>query len=683
MKTGCGEDMSMRPDLGGPSSTEGHDKTIAVAWEKFLSGDGTPGDAVRRMVEDSWRRCLDLGVNPGRGTAPLAVTEDGLHGLKDRHRDMIQAARPVMAQAREFLAESQTLMALTDPDGVILWVEGDPKAKSKSEEIKLVPGASWGEAVSGTNAIGTALAAAQPVQIRSEEHFCEGIKHWSCSATIIHDPYDGAVLGVLDISGLSGNHNTHCLALAVAGAGRIESRLASLEMERRGRLLDATLTHRRLWLDRGVVLFDRRGRMVRANDSAEAYINGLGLDMGAINGLTLPEAGRGPTLPDWVRPDWLEPVVDRDERLGTILALPGKGDTRRPTSAAPRLPEGDPFAAIIGESDLLRTVKDRARRLARLPVPVLLLGPTGAGKEVFARALHGAGHPASAPFVPLNCGAMTRDLLASELFGHAEGAFTGARRGGMVGKFEAANGGTLFLDEIGEMPLDLQTHFLRVLEDGVVYRLGENKPRQVKVRVVAATNRDMRADVAAGTFRMDLFYRLAVTVLHLPALADHGEDIPPLVDHFIDQTIRIHGLSPKRARPELLDRLRTHSWPGNVRELRNVVEGLVCLAEGDWLEVEDLPPGFGAPPPTMERSNPGANPGFRAGSAPMALAWEEERGRALVDREREGMIEAIALEAGNLTRAATRLGIAKSTLYEKMKRHGIDRMTAFKAYRDR
>ncbi|WP_413207848.1 sigma-54-dependent Fis family transcriptional regulator [Rhodospirillum sp. A1_3_36] len=670
----------MRRDLGGPSGTEGHDKAIAVAWEKFLSGDGMPGDAVRRMVEDSWRRCRDLGVNPGRGRAPLAVTEDGLHGLKERHRDLIRSARPVMAQARELLAESQTLMALTDPDGVILWVEGDPKAKSKSEDIKLVPGASWGESVSGTNAIGTALAAAQPVQIRSEEHFCEGIKHWTCSATVIRDPYDGALLGVLDISGLSGSHNTHCMALAVAGASRIENRLASLEMERRGRLLDSTLAHGRLWADRGVVLFDHRGRMVRANDRAEAYINALGLDMGAINRLVLPEgAPPDKDLPDWMRSDWLEPVMERNERLGTILALPRKGEPLRGKALSPSLAsspsEGDPFAAIIGESEPLRAVKARARRLARLPVPVLLLGPTGAGKEVFARALHKAGPRAPSPFVPLNCGAMTRDLLASELFGYVEGAFTGARRGGMAGKFEAADGGTLFLDEIGEMPPDLQAHFLRVLEDGVVYRLGDNKPRQVAVRVVAATNRDLRAEVAAGTFRMDLFYRLAVTVLHLPPLGDHGEDIPLLVDHFIEQTVRTHGLSCKRARPELLDRLRAYAWPGNVRELRNVVEGLVCMAEGDWLEVEDLPPGFGAPPPTMDRYNPG--PG------PIRLAWEEERGRALADREREGMIEAIALEAGNLTRAATRLGIAKSTLYEKMKRHGIDRMTAFKAYRDR
>ncbi len=677
MKTGRGEDTLMGRDLGDPAGAAGHDKAVAVAWEKFLSGDGTPGDAVRRMVEDSWRRCLTLGVNPGRGEAPMAFNADGLHALKERNGDLLRAARPVMAQAREFLAESQTMMVLTDPKGVILWVEGDPNAKDRSEEIKLIPGAAWEESVSGTNAIGTALAAGQPVQIRAEEHFCEGIKHWTCSATVIHDPYDRKVLGVLDISGLSGSHNTHCLALAVAGASRIETRLASLEMERRGRLLDATLTRNRLWTDRGVVIFDHRGRMVRANDSAEAYINGLGLDMGAMTDLLLPlarhpdEAG---TLPAWVRPDWLEPVVERDERLGTILAIPRKGD---PAPLPVRSRGNDPFAAIVGRSPVLSMVKKKAARLSRLPVPVLLLGPTGAGKEVFARALHHAGPLSAGPFVPLNCGAMTRELLASELFGHAEGAFTGARRGGMAGKFEAANDGTLFLDEIGEMPLDLQTHFLRVLEEGVVYRVGEHKPRKVKVRLVAATNRDLRGEVAAGRFRMDLFYRLAVTVLHLPSLEQRKDDIPLLVDHFIAQICRTHGLAPKRATPALLARLQGHGWPGNVRELRNVIESLVYLAEGATLDASDLPADFGTPVPRPPASPdtvtapPGPGP---------ALA---EAARSLADRERDAMIEAIALEQGNLTRAASRLGIAKSTLYEKMKRHGLDRLSALRAYGDR
>ena len=658
--------------IRGPSSLRSSvdgERAIMIAWEKFLSGNTMPHDAVRRMVEDSWRRCLDQGVNPIRKSAPLVADDEGLNCLQRRHAELIEAATPVMVQAREFLSESATMMILTDPDGVILSVEGDPNAKYNGQGVQLVPGARWEESVSGTNAIGTALAAAQPVQICASEHFCEGIKQWTCSATVIRDPYDGRILGALDISGLSGSHNTHCLALAVAGAGRIEARLAALEMEKRARLLDVTLTPSKRWLDGGVVIFDRRGRLVRANENAGLFLNSIGLDLAAcsdlaLTGLTAEKATRR-TLPEWMKTDWLEPVIDHEERLGTVLAIPlSRHFTAKATSStldSDLAVIGHEFDQIIGDSPVLNKAKHRALQLAKLHVPVLLLGPTGAGKEVFARLLHNAGADATRPFVPLNCGSMTRDLLASELFGYAEGAFTGARRGGMIGKFEAANGGTLFLDEIGEMPLDLQAHLLRVLEEGEVYRLGENKPRKVCVRVVAATNRNLREEVAAGNFRMDLFYRLAVTVLRLPALAEHTEDIPLLVHHFVEQAARNYGAPARYPSSQVLDALMAYPWPGNVRELRNVVEGMVLLAEADVLTMDDVPPEIFAPT---------VAPIHRAFASPLAAPLAIGR---LADNEREAIIAAIEIEHGNFTRAARRLGIAKSTFYEKMKRYSIER----------
>jgi transcriptional regulator of acetoin/glycerol metabolism len=651
------------------SSTDS-DRAIMAAWEKFLSGNTMPQDAVRRMVEDSWRRCLDQGVSPIRTSAPLVADDESLNSLQRRNAELMEAAMPVMVQAREFLSESATMMILTDPDGVILSVEGDPNAKYNGQGVQLVPGARWEEAATGTNAIGTALAAAQPVQICAAEHFCEGIKRWTCSATVIRDPYDGRILGALDISGLSGSHNTHCLALAVAGAGRIESRLAKIEMEKRARLLDVTLAPTKRWLDGGLIIFDRRGRLVRANENASLFLNNLGLDLGActdlaLTGLTTEKAAQRRTLPEWVKSDWLEAVIDHEERLGTILAIPlSRHFTAKASASSPdaeSAAKGRHFAQIIGDSPALNKAKHHALQLAKLHVPVLLLGPTGAGKEVFARVLHNAGSDAARPFVPINCGSMTRDLLASELFGYAEGAFTGAKRGGMVGKFEAADGGTLFLDEIGELPLDLQAHLLRVLEEGEVYRLGENKPRKVRVRVVAATNRNLREEVAAGNFRMDLFYRLAVTVLRLPALAEHKEDIPLLVRHFIDQAVRNYGAPDRRPSPEVLDALMAYPWPGNVRELRNVVEGMVLLGAGDVLTMDDVPPEILAP------HAPAAAQAFAPASAP-----SPSTGR-LAESEREAILAAMKLEHGNFTRAARRLGIAKSTFYEKMKRHGIER----------
>jgi len=662
------EENHMAREPSGRRSESGGERSIMAAWEKFLCGDDLPDNAVRRMVEDSWRRCLDTGVSPGQCSAPVVVDEDGMRSLQGRHHDLIEAAKPVMAHAHDFLSESGTMMILTDPKGVILWVEGDPSAKFDGHEIKLVPGALWDETSSGTNAIGTALASGQPIQICAAEHFCEGVKRWTCSASVIRDPYDGSILGALDISGLSGSHNTHCLALAVAGASRIETRLSAVEMARRARLLDITFNQSSRWTESGLVVFDRRGRLVRANENAGLYFNSLGFDLDVCNDLGAKfgeeiERVRA-DLPPWLKADWIEPVLERDERLGTILAIPPsqRWAPRPAAKASPFTPPApnDPFERIVGASATIATAKDRGRRLAKLHLPVLLLGPTGAGKEVFARALHDAGRDAKGPFVPLNCGSMTRDLLTSELFGYAEGAFTGARRGGMVGKFEAASGGTLFLDEIGEMPLELQPHFLRVLEDGEVYRVGENKPRKVQVRVVAATNRDLRDEVAQGRFRMDLYYRLAVATLRLPALADHREDIPALAAHFVDLTARTHKVARKRIDADVIAALQAYSWPGNIRELRNVVEGMTLLAEGDSISREDLPPEF------LDAPEPPCGPSAVAPAAPLRLA----------DRERETIIAAIEAERGNLTRVAARLGVAKSTLYEKVKRYGISRIEA-------
>lgn len=658
---------------GRPQDGGGWENAVTQAWEKFLMGDDQPGGAVRRMVEDSWRRCHSQGVAPVGPTRAERIDDNGLHALQNLHHDLIEAARPVMAQARQFLTESGTVMVLTDPGGVILWMEGDCAVKDRGQDIALVPGAPWDESAKGTNAIGTAIAAGQPVQIFSTEHFWEGIKLWTCSAAVIHDPFDGAIIGALDISGLSGAHNNHCLALAVAGAGRIETRLAATEMERRSRLLDLTVHQPGRWTDSGMVVFDRRGRLVKANEKAGLFLNARGLELSSCNRLDLDATHNEcpHPMPDWMSPDWLEPVIDHNERLGTILAFPQPA--RRMTAVA--LPEwndraggkngaDDPFSCIVGASAVLEKVKQRARQLAKLQVPVLLLGPTGAGKEVFSRALHRGGNAPSSPFVPLNCGGMSRDLLAGELFGYVDGAFTGARKGGMIGKFEAANGGVLFLDEIGEMPLELQAHFLRVLEEGEVYRLGDTKARKVKVRLIAATNRDLRAEVEAGRFRMDLYYRLAVTVLHLPALSDHLEDIPLLVRYFVDRTAENYSVPARYPTHETLERLLAYPWPGNVRELRNVVESMVLLATGEVLTLDDLPPEL------TGQSRPRAAP--PTVGAVVSGSGAQGGEMRLVDSERAAIIAAAHAEGGNLTLTATRLGIAKSTLYGKIKRLNID-----------
>ncbi|MCB1909280.1 MAG: sigma-54-dependent Fis family transcriptional regulator [Rhodocyclaceae bacterium] len=640
-------------------SDPGNESAVMAAWERFLDGSGRPDDALRSLVEGSWQRCRDHNVDPDKRSAPPPLGESRLESLRNAHAELLQAGAPVMACARDFLAMTGTVMALADAQCTILSMEGDTRTRDSAENIHLLPGVAWSERICGTNAIGTALAVGEPVQIHSAEHYCAGIKRWTCSAMVIRHPGDGEILGVVDVSGLSETFNRQSLALVVTTANRIESRLTMRETELRLRLLEAALPYWNSTTD-SVVLFDRRGYPVKANGNAQAALATLGAELDLSRPKRIPALaldGDLSALPSWLTPDWLTPVIERGERIGTllILPLPSLGRARKPAVEERSEAPGD-FGHIVTGDAGLRAVIRKAGQLARSKVPVLLLGETGVGKEEFAQGVHRASPFGDGPFVPLNCGGLSRELLASELFGYADGAFTGARRGGLVGKIEAADGGTLFLDEIGEMPLDLQPHLLRVLEQGEIYRLGENAPRKVDFRLVAATNRDLRQEVADGRFRMDLYYRVAVTSVRIPALRDRDGDVALLSEMFLDHFARRHGLPRPQIAPQVLERLAAYAWPGNVRELRNVVENMLLVSDGARIGVDDLPPEFEDAPASSDPATPftAALPGGR-----------------LCEAEADCIRRAIATSGGNLTEAARQLAIAKSTLYQKLRDYGL------------
>src|SRR3989442_5168604 len=240
---GDSTDAHMEPNVtfsGSPHPDQ--ERQVMAAWDRFLRGTELPPNAVRSVIETSWSRCLSARVDPERSRAQAPVPEEELRRLQHWHRDLIDASVPVMQQARDFLSESGTMMILTEPTGVILETEGDQATLDAAQDVRLVSGANWNELACGTNAIGTALSVRQPVQVHAAEHFCAGIKRWTCSATVVRDPVHGDVVGVLDVSGLSGTFHRQWLALAVVAAGRIEERLARRNVERRCRLIEAGLT---------------------------------------------------------------------------------------------------------------------------------------------------------------------------------------------------------------------------------------------------------------------------------------------------------------------------------------------------------------------------------------------------------------------------------------------------------
>ncbi len=311
-------------------------------------------------------------------------------------------------------------------------------------------------------------------------------------------------------------------------------------------------------------------------------------------------------------------------------------------------PGAEERAGLLVRSETMRRVLDLALRVAKVGSTALITGESGVGKERIARLVHDESPRAGRPFVAVNCGAVTETLLESELFGHARGAFTGADRE-RPGLFEAANGGTLFLDEIGEISAGMQVKLLRALQEREVRRVGENRARAVDVRVVAATNRSLADEVAAGRFRQDLFYRLRVIELRIPPLRERADDVLPLARVFLAETARRMGRKVTGFTPRAADQLLRYDWPGNVRELQNAVEHAVALCEGSRVDVDDLPEELRA---AMPRPRPTG------------------KTRPLDEVEREYILAAVEGAGGNRTRAAAELGIGLATLKRKLRRYG-------------
>ncbi|HLF56924.1 MAG TPA: sigma-54 dependent transcriptional regulator, partial [Thermoanaerobaculia bacterium] len=347
------------------------------------------------------------------------------------------------------------------------------------------------------------------------------------------------------------------------------------------------------------------------------------------------------------------------ERQALVLAVERTLERRRLARENRRLAaeigDRDRLVDLIGRSAVMRKLFDRVERLAATNATILLSGESGTGKELAARALHQLSARRERPFVAVNCAAIPEGLVESEFFGAERGAYTGADRA-RAGRFEAADGGTLFLDEIGELPLALQPKLLRALQDGRVQRIGGAREMTVDVRVVAATNRELAAEVAAGRFRQDLYYRLNVVPLALPPLRERREDLPLLLDHFAARAARRHALVAPKFPPAVMRRLIEYSWPGNVRELANVVERLILLAEGGSVSESDLPPELtGA---ALDRAPDGA---FRLPAA--GIAWDEH--------EKSLLHQALALAHGNRARAARLLDLPYKAFLYRLEKHGL------------
>lgn len=608
----------------------------------------SPGPAAELAVTRSWLRCLDdYKLDPATLAAPCVVEHSRVLDGRERLRQVLGVADGEMNDLHRQLGGAGHAVLLTDASGVILSCVTASPERRVFEQAGLWLGADWSEACEGTNGIGTCLVERQPLTIHGNEHFRSRHTGLTCSASPVFDP-SGELLAVLDVSAVadgSRQSQFHTVALVNLTARSIENAYFLRQYQNQWLLRLQVRPGPAGAFSDGLLAFGEDGRIRAANQSAIKLLGQAGLKGRTLHELfdcteaAFFDRSRHATSATW-------PLRCRDGRALFASVSGAPAPLSRATSA--RVPAVNAKAAMPAqagpclEDPALAEAFRRACRVVERDVPLLLSGETGSGKEAFARAVHSASSRASQPFVALNCASIPEGLIESELFGYRPGSFTGASKEGQRGKLRQAHGGTLLLDEIGDMPLGLQTRLLRVLEAREVEPIG-GEPEALDVCIISASHRNLLERVREGTFREDLYYRLAGLTIDLPPLRDRT-DKSQLLDHLLaveapDGDIWLSA----EARACLL----AHSWPGNVRQLRTVLRTLAALADGGVIDLEALPVEFRREPSVA--------------AAPLA------------DAEREALLTALKAQQWHVTRTAEALGLSRNTLYRKMRRHGLAR----------
>ncbi len=665
-------------------------------------------------IEKSWERCRGFGLEEGVLPDYAALDGKRLGEALDANRILAVHAMPIMETLYEQIVNTDSMVILTDAGGLVLHSLGDDDFLERTKKVALRPGVCWSEESKGTNAIGTAIFEEVPVLVHGPQHFLAANHFLTCSAVPIFDPR-GTVTGVLDVTCDQRGYHQHTTALVRMSARLIENSLftrafpdaLTLRFHSRAEFIGT--------LVEGLAVFSQDGRFLAANRSG---LFQLGLERAALRnhtaeslfGAPMPaligtsprgeasqimklvlhtgvtvyaRAEAGPGLKACGMRIFVE-EVRREERCSTPAGPPPPPLAAHKLDRA-KLAEITLSALDIGDARIQQMVA-RINRVVGRDISVLIQGETGTGKELFARAIHNMSPRRNGPFVAVNCASIPEGLIESELFGYEEGAFTGARRRGTVGKIMLAAGGTLFLDEIGDMPVNLQARLLRVLQERVVTPLGSIKAHAVDVAIICATNCRLKERIRSGHFREDLYYRLNGLLVALPPLRERT-DLRPLVRHVLES--QVAGGSRYAVSEDVMTLFARHPWPGNCRQLANLLRTATVMAgESTTLEREHLPEDFfedlDAPHPASAGTH-GPAPGgahlhaiahphaaahLHAAAHPHAAAQpatpHAPAGR-LQQIELDAIRECVARCGGNISVAARTLGISRNTLYRKLR----------------
>lgn len=620
------------------------DALLWQSWQRFERGERP--STLRPSILQSWQRSQQRAIDPHNFiyTAPPA---SDLAAILEHNAELILVARSIMENLLAYNPDGH--INLTDAQGVTLHFCG----------ADLTPvGSILREDVLGTNCTARCLIEQRLVYVLSGENWKLDLRkrRRQCAAAPVRDA-SGQLTGVLTLTATPDNFNAHTLGTVQAAAEAIGQQLTLRRLLAEQQSILETLNE-------GVIVCSKQGRIKTLNRYARQIFSGLDPQEMPIDELLRPQSGSLLTMPFCndrelqFMPEGLAPLSCLISLMpapdgGRVLSLRENQRIRAITRRVMGVSASYTFEMIRGNAPRIQQVIQKARASSRGDSTVLLSGESGTGKELFAQAIHNASSRQQEAFIALNCGALPRDLVQSELFGYADGAFTGSRRGGSAGKFELADGGTLFLDEIGEMPLEAQTSLLRVLQESEVLRIGAAQPVKVNVRIIAATHCNLLDAVEKGAFRRDLYYRLNVIFLEIPPLRERREDIPELVNTFIQALCTRLKRIPPAVTPEAMACLQAWTWPGNVRELENVIERVVNLCEGLEITPADLPESI----PASQTTN---------------LHQDEDVPSSLQNMERAWIMQVIDEQKGNLRQSAQKLGMSRTALYNKLNAWNVD-----------
>ncbi|MCG8482818.1 MAG: sigma 54-interacting transcriptional regulator [Clostridia bacterium] len=576
------------------------------AWVNFINNEKVDNHAIRPIILESWKRCKTANINYFmRERQPLLEYKSLSHRI-EQNKTLLDTALPFMETLIDIVNESGLSVGIVDRDGFLLNYINSDKITEKTHYVFQI-GENVKEQNIGTNSCGLVLKFKKPFRVVGSEHYCQMLQNNACYSSPIFDRM-GELIGILNMTMCMHALNNHTLGMVVAAAKAIENELQLKDIHRQiiknseeqQEILE-TVTDGVIYINDDLIITQANMEMAQLLGMKKEEI--IGKDINILN--TVPKI---PIIMDQL--DGINrfevKIEGRVKSFNCFLKVKyfSSNETvkRNRVLVFTKMEEIQELATkinmtnrayfnfkdIIGNSPALRDVINLALRIASHNYRIIIEGESGTGKEMFAQAIHNNSSRANGPFIAVDCGAIPRELLESELFGYEEGSFTGARKGGQRGKFELAHQGTLFLDEIGNMPIDMQAKLLRVLQENYIMRIGGSKPISIDVQVIAATNSDLSKEVAKGSFREDLFYRLNVIYLKLPSLRERKEDIPILIYHYINKE-KVNLNRNIKINDTAMKVLMNYDWPGNVRQLHNVIERMIIMSEQNVLGIESIP----------------------------------------------------------------------------------------------